>query len=90
MPGEQLLAARELDSHVVMFGDAAGEEQSILRGSPTAWGCQGKESVAPQDKEQGGIRHWGWQDLRTKEVAAKAGEEKWLESVKAVDRGGRG
>lgn len=35
-------------------------------------------------------RHLGWQDLRTKEVAAKAREEKWLESVKAVDRGGRG
>lgn len=75
---------------LVMFGDAGGEEQSVLRGNPTAWSCQGKESVTPQDKKQGGIRHWGWQDLITKEVAAKAGEEKWLESVKAVDRGGRG
>lgn len=60
-------------------------------GNLTAWGCQGEEeSVTPQDKKQGGIRHLEWQDLRKKEVAAKAGEEKWLESVKAADRGGRG
>lgn len=69
----QLLAAQELDSHVVTFGDTGGEEQSLVRGNPPAWGCWG-EGVTPQGKKQGGIRHLGWRNLRTKEVAAKGGK----------------
>lgn len=85
VPVEQLSAAREGGA-----GDAGSEEQLVGRGNPTAWGCQGEEGVTPQDKRQGVTRHLGWQDLRTEEVTAKAREGKWLESVKAVDRGGRG
>ena len=79
---------------MAMFDDIRGEEQPVVRWNPTAWGCKAwpvrEKKVAPaQEEKQRGIRHLGWQDLRTKEMAAKAWEEKWLESVKAVDRGGR-
>lgn len=75
------------DFPMAMFGNR-GEDQLVVRQNPTAWGYKawpGKEKGhQPRKKKQGGIRHLVQQDIRMKEMAAKAWEEKWLESVEAV------
>lgn len=55
------------------------------------WACEGEESgTIPGGKKAGRYQAFGVVRFGVKEMAAKGWEEKWLESVKAVDRGGRG
>lgn len=80
---------------MVTFGDVRGQEQLVVRWNPATRGCKAwpareKKVAAAQVKKQQRYQAFGVARFEDEEAVAKAWEEKWLESVKAADRGGRG
>lgn len=75
------------------FGDIRGATGcKVEHNCPGLQGlaCEGEESGISPAKKAGRYQAFGVVRFEDKETAAKAWEEEWLESVKAVDRGGRG
>lgn len=74
------MASQELEVLIPAFGDIRGEEQLVVKWNPTAQACKAwparEKKVAPaQEKKQGGIRHSGWQDLRTRRRQQRPGRK---------------